>query len=70
MKDQALKIKNNVIGTILIAGAAFWVAKKYGKVSNKYALTAIVIIGAVVGANAQSTIKAKQCAKKSAATIK
>ncbi len=58
------KVKNNPIGAVVGAVGAFFAAKKFGKVTNKYALAGIAVAGLVVGAMAQSAIKAKSSAPK------
>lgn len=59
VKVQFSKLTSNAIGTIAGGFAAFWLAKRYGKVSNNYALGGIAIAGAFAGAYAQSKMKAK-----------
>ena len=59
IRDRA-KIKTNFIGAGLGAVAFYLGAKKYGKVSNKYALIGIGVAGLIVGAMAQQRIVAKK----------
>ena len=59
-KEHLTKVQNNLIGGIAGGGLAFWAAKKYGNVSNMYALAGLAIVGVIVGANVQSSMKAKQ----------
>jgi outer membrane lipoprotein SlyB len=62
MKEQIAKVQNNLIGSLAGAGLAYFAAKKYGKVTNMYALVGIAIAGVLAGANIQSGIKAKNSA--------
>lgn len=69
MKDQISKVTSNPIGAIAGAGIFWYGAKKMGNVQNNWALIAIAVVGAVVGANLQSKMKAK-ASQPTAATIK
>ena len=60
IKTSVTKIKNNPIGAIAGGVLAFYLAKKFGKVENKYYLGGIAIAGVIVGAMAQSYISAKK----------
>ncbi len=62
VKTQFSKLTSNPIGAIAGGFVAFWAAKKYASVSNKWALGGIAIVGAVAGAMAQSKMKAKASA--------
>ena len=62
IKVQFSKLTNNPIGAIAGGFAAFWLAKRYGKVANNWALAGIAVVGAVAGAAVQSNIKAKASA--------
>lgn len=62
VKTQFSKLTSNPIGAIAGGFVAFWAAKKYASVSNKWALGTIAIVGAVAGAYAQSQVKAKASA--------
>lgn len=66
VKDQAAKVKGNLIGGVVGAGAAFWAAKKFGKVENKWALAGIAVVGLLLGANVQAKIAAKKSMPKPA----
>lgn len=59
IKKSVTTLKNNPIGAIAGGILAFYAAKKFGKVENKYALAGIAIAGLVVGAMAQNMMKAK-----------
>lgn len=58
IKDQVSKITSNPIGAIAGGGAAFYGAKKFGKVTNKWVLAGITLVGVVAGAFVQAKIKA------------
>lgn len=60
IKKNVAKIKTNFIGAGLGALAFYFGAKKYGKVSNKYALVSLGVAGLLVGAMAQQKIVAKK----------
>lgn len=60
IKTTVSKVTANPIGAIAGGILAYLVAKKYGKVENKYLLVGIGIAGIVGGAMAQSYIKAKK----------
>lgn len=62
IKVQFNKLTNNPIGAIAGGYAAFWLAKRYGKVANNWALAGLAVVGAVAGAMAQSNLKAKASA--------
>ena len=68
-KEQLTKVQNNLIGGIAGGGLAFWAAKKYGDISNMYALAGLAIVGVIVGANVQSGMKAKK-SQPTGATVK
>lgn len=70
MKNQLSIVKSNVVGAIAGSIVVFLVAKKYGHVSSKTALIVLAVVGVAIGANAQSMIKAKQGAKKTASVVK
>ena len=59
LKTNFNKVKNNPISSLAGAGAAFWAAKKYGKVQNMYLLIGLAVAGAVIGANVSYTVKTK-----------
>lgn len=69
IKEGVAKVTNNAIGALAGAGIAFFAAKKFGKVQNKWALAGITIVGIFAGALAQSKIKASK-SKPNAATVK
>jgi hypothetical protein len=56
---QLSKITNNPIGAVVGGVAGFYAAKKFGNVTNKWMLIGVVVVGVVVGAMAQSMIKAQ-----------
>lgn len=58
-QKQLAKVTNNPIGAIAGGVAGFYAAKKFGNVSNKWMLAGITVVGVVVGAMAQSMMKAK-----------
>lgn len=62
-------VKNNFIGAIVGAGAGFLVAKKVIKTEKTWLKIVITIVGAGVGATAQSKFFAKKGAPTSA-TVK
>ncbi len=57
MKNQWNKIASNWLGAGVGAVGVYFAAKKYGNVSNKWALVALGVVGAVAGAYVQSKIK-------------
>lgn len=59
IKEVGSKLINSPIGAVAGALGGFWASKKYLKVSNKWALAGLTIVGAVIGAGAEATIKAK-----------
>ena len=59
ISEYTAKITNNPIGAVAGGGVAFFVAKKFGKLTNIWALIGIAIGGVVLGAYGQSKIKAK-----------
>ena len=66
VKDVTAKVKNNMIGTIAGAGLTYWAVKKYTGVSGMWKMVGITVLGAVVGAYAQSMINAKMTTVKKA----
>lgn len=62
------KVQNNLIGTIAGAGVAYWAGKKYLGVSGMLKVTAVVLLGAVAGAYAQSMIAARKSAPTAGST--
>lgn len=68
IKTQVGKVKNNPIGAVAGAAASFWVAKKYGKVTNKWLLGGIAVAGIFVGANVQSMVKTQMNTPKASDT--
>ena len=59
VKTTVGKLKSNIIGALDGAGAGYYAGKKFGKIENKWALIAVTITGAVVGAMVQSKMAAK-----------
>ncbi len=62
-------VKNNWMGGAAVGVVAYLVAKKYGNVSNKWALAGLVVAGVLVGATIQAKVMAKKSAP-TAATVK
>jgi general stress protein CsbA len=60
MKEQVAKVTSNPIGAVVGGVAVFMAAKKLGKVTNKWALIGLTVVGVVAGALAQNAIKAKK----------
>ena len=58
-QKQMAKVTNNPIGSIVGGVAGYYVAKKMANVSNMWAIAGITILGVVLGANAQSMMKAQ-----------
>ena len=54
------KVKNNVVGAVVGAGAFYWASGKYANVSKMWLKVGIALVGAVVGANVQGMIKARK----------
>ena len=68
LKEVTGKVRNNPIGAVVGAAAAFMAAKKFGKVSNMYALAGIAVAGLILGGMAQSAIKTKANTPKATVT--
>jgi hypothetical protein len=68
IKTVTSKVQNNLIGTIAGAGIAYWAGKKYLGVSGMLKVTAVVLVGALAGAYAQSMIAAKKSAPTAGST--
>lgn len=58
IKDTAKKLVSCPIGAIGGGIGTYFLAKKYGKVENKWALIGLSVVGAVIGAAAEYKIKA------------
>ncbi len=69
VKQGVSKITSNPIGAVVGGAVAFFAAKKFGKVENKWALIALTLVGVAAGAMGQSMLKAKSSAP-TAATVK
>lgn len=54
------KVKNNVVGAVVGAGAFYWASGKYANVSKMWMKVGVALVGAVVGANVQGMIKARK----------
>lgn len=67
---QIAKVTNNPVGAIVGGVAGFYAAKKFGNVSNKWMLAGITVVGVVVGAMAQSMMKAQAGAPKATTVTK
>jgi hypothetical protein len=59
IKTVTSKVQNNVVGAVAGAGLAWWASRKYMGVSGIWKTSAVVLLGAVVGAYGQSMIAAK-----------
>lgn len=59
VKKGVSTLKNNWKGALVGGVAGFYVAKKYGKVTNKWALVGIAIGSALLGSAVEYKIKAK-----------
>lgn len=59
MNKQISTITSNPIGAVVGGLAAFYGAKKFASVSNKWALGAIAVAGIVAGAMVQAKVSAK-----------
>lgn len=66
LNKQIAKVTNNPVGAIAGGVVGFYAAKKFGNVSNKWMLAGIALVGVVVGAMAQSMMKAQAGAPKAA----
>jgi hypothetical protein len=60
IQEQSKKLMSNAIGSVAGGVGAYYLAKKYGKVEKWYYLLGAAVIGAVVGANIQSSVLAKK----------
>jgi hypothetical protein len=58
-QKQMTLVTSNPIGAIAGGAAGFYAAKKMGNVTNMWLLAGITVVGVIVGANAQSMMKAK-----------
>ena len=67
MKNQIAKITANPIGSVVGGVAFFYGAKKFGNISNTYALVGVSLLGVIVGAMAQAKFMPK--GQPTAATI-
>ena len=70
IKTITSKIQNNAIGAVAGAGIVYWASRKYMGVSGIWKTTAVVVLGAIVGAYGQSMIKAKSSTPKAVDTKK
>ena len=70
VKKTTAKVRNNPIGLVVGAGAGYFLAKKYGKVSKPWKLIACAVVGGVVGAHVNSFITAKRSAPTKEVVIK
>lgn len=68
VKEITAKAKNNVVGAIVGAGLSYVVVKKYTGISGTWKLVGIALVGALVGAYAQSAIKARSSKPKASTT--
>lgn len=59
MKNQIAKITSNPIGSVVGGVSFFYGAKKFGNISNKYALIGVSLVGVIVGAMAQAKFMPK-----------
>ena len=59
MKNQIAKITSNPIGSVVGGVAIFYGAKKFGNISNMYALVGVSLLGVIVGAMAQAKFMPK-----------
>ena len=59
MKNQIAKITSNPIGSVVGGVAFFYGAKKFGNISNMYALVGVSLLGVIVGAMAQAKFMPK-----------
>lgn len=60
VKEQMSKVTANVPGAIVGGVAVFYAAKKFGKVSNKWALSGAALLGILAGAMVQAKMKARK----------
>ncbi len=68
LKSVAMGMVNSPIGALAGAAGAFYVAKKWAKVENKWFLAGLTLVGAIVGSGIEYKIKAGMV--KPAAAIK
>lgn len=69
LNKATAKVKGNVVGAIVGAGATYWAVGKYANVSKMWVRLGLAVLGGVAGAYAQSAITAKKSAPK-ASTVK
>jgi|694.fasta_scaffold18419_4 hypothetical protein len=69
LKDTTSKVKSNLVGAIIGAGAGFLIAQKVVKTEKTWLLIAISVVGGVGGAMVQSNMKAK-ASQPTAQTVK
>jgi len=70
IKNLPSTVTSNLIGAGLGAVAFYLGAKKVAKVENKYYVIGLVVVGAIVGAVAQSKIKSKNTIKPAIQAVK
>ncbi len=63
IKSIGGSLTSNPIGAIAGGVAAYLLAKKVGKVENKYAVIGITVAGVIAGAMAQSKLRSKATVK-------
>lgn len=68
-QKQIAKVTNNPIGAVVGGVAGYYAAKKFTNITNVWAIIGIAALGVIVGANAQSMLKA-QSSTPTAATTK
>jgi hypothetical protein len=68
IKTQIGRVTSNPIGAVVGGVAVYYAAKKYGNVTNRWALIGAGLLGVIGGAMAQSAITKKGAP--TAATIK
>jgi hypothetical protein len=64
LKKATDKVKNNLLGTAVGAGATYFAVGKYTGVSKMWLKVSLAVLGGVAGAYAQSAIKAKRSTPK------
>lgn len=69
LKAIGSSLKSNPVGLVAGAAAGYFGAKKLGKISNKWALIGLTVVGAIVGATIQGKIKAKKSAPTAATVV-
>ncbi len=70
IKSIGTSVTSNIIGAVVGGVAGYFAAKKLMKMEHKIAVYGTALVGAVLGAMAQSKMKSKAMLASTAATVK